>query len=119
MKLKFEVPDASNPELVKKAVESFITSLSEYGEDITITSLNLYISARTFDGTSVCGFEDGDMWLVKPLDFKPRVPMDKFNNPKVICNKDGEPLVKVYENKSETFVRNNYIVSDGLCYQNR
>lgn len=119
MRMKFEMPNGNNPELIKKAMEAFIKTLNEYDEDITITGVNLYINARTPDGSMVCGFEDSDVWLVKPYDFKPRVPIDKYSNPKMICNEDGEPLVRVFESKSEAFKKGNFVISDGLCYQNK
>lgn len=119
MKIKFEFTEANNTELVKATIEGFIKTLQDYDKGITLTNINLYLSAKTPDGMTVTGFEDGDVWLVKPIDFPPRVPMEKYSNPKIICNSDGEPMVKVYQSESPAQASGEYVKAGGLSYQNR
>lgn len=90
MKFVFE-KDEVNSEQFSKLVEDTLSfyrsTLKRSNDDIELTSVNMYVSAKTSEGNIITGLiELGNTWLIKPADFQPLTPTGEMSKSKKYAN---------------------------------
>lgn len=123
MRIKIEYSEANSDNLsnlIANAIEGYMSELKQHDllGNVSISSINIYIAAQTSDHMTVNGFEDGDIWIAKPVEYEPCGVFAKYENPKVICNQDGVPILKAYSMQSPQQISQNYVAINGLTYLN-
>lgn len=117
MKFVFEKDEVNSkefPELFNNAFEAFKYILSNIDEGAEISSINLYIAAKTSQGKHMSGFTDfGNCWIVKPIDhekatYSDRIQVsDKYSDSFKYKDADGKELVKLYYSIDPKLIMNN------------
>lgn len=84
---KDEVNSEQFSELVKIALNFYKSTLKRSNDDIELTSVNMYVSAKTSEGNIITGLiELGNTWLIKPANFQPLTPTGKMSKSKKYAN---------------------------------